>query len=97
MAAHSRPMTDFSGRFFLTRTEILTENSESAASEPPEKRTLLSPDAEKQTHEMAFLYKEVSDRNGLLNFPGFVLLIKLGSGICSAVKLVRTTPIIDVL
>ena len=71
MAAHSRPMTDF----FLTQTEILTENSESAASEPPEKRTRLSPDVEKQGHEKAFLYKKVSDRNGLLNFPGFVLLI----------------------
>ena len=93
MAAHSRPMTDF----FLTQTEILTKNCESAASEPPEKWTPLSPDAEKQGHENAFLYKKVSDRNGLVNFPGFVLLIKLGSGICSAVKLVRTTPIIDML
>ena len=55
MAAHSRPMT---------QAEILTENSESAASEPPEKRIPLSPDAEKQEHEKAILYKEVSDRNG---------------------------------
>ena len=50
MAAHSRPMTDF-----LTQTEILTENSESAASEPPEKPIPLSPDAEKQEHEKASL------------------------------------------
>ena len=92
MAAHSHPMTDF-----LTQTEILTENSESAASKPPEMLSPLSPDAEKQGHEKAFLYKEFCDRNGLLNFPGFILLIKLGSGICSAVKLVRTTPIIDML
>ena len=70
MAAHSRPMTDF-----LTQTEILTENSESAASEPPETRIPLSPDAEKQEREKAILYKEVSDRNGLLNFWSFVLLI----------------------
>ena len=75
MAAHSRPMTDF----FLTQTEILTETSESAASVSPEKLILLSPGAEKQEHEMAILYKEVSHRNGLLNFPGFVLLIKLAT------------------
>ena len=74
MAAHSRPITDF-----LTQTEILTENSESAVTEPPEKRIPLSPDAEKQENEKVILYKEVSDRNGLLNFPGFVLLIKLAS------------------
>ena len=97
MAAHSRLMTDF-----LTRTEILTENSESAAPEPPQNRIPLSPDAEKREREKTILYKEVSDRNDLLNFPGFLLLIKLAScymhsDICSAVKLVRTTPIIDML
>ena len=56
MAAHSHPMTDF-----LTQTEILTENSESAVSEAPEKWIPLSPDAEKQEHEKVILYKEVSE------------------------------------
>ena len=56
MAAHSRPITDF-----LTRTEILTENSESAAPEPPQKQIPLSPDAAKREHENTILYKEVSD------------------------------------
>ena len=56
----------------------------------------LSPDAEKQEHDMAILYKEVSDRNGLLNFPGFMSMIKLATCIVTfLVKLVRTTPIID--
>ena len=74
---------------FLTRTEILTENSESAGPEPPEKRILLSLDAEKQEHEKATLYKEVSDGNGLLNFPGFVLLIKLASCIVTFAQLLN--------
>ena len=84
MAAHSHTMTDF-----LTQTEILNENNESAASEPPEKRILLSSDAEEQEHEKAILYKEVSDRNGLLNFPGFVLLIKLASCIVTFAQLLN--------
>ena len=93
MAAHSRLMTDF-----LTRTEILTENSESAAPEPPQKRIPLSPDAEKREREKTIiLYKEVSDRNDLLNFPDFLLLIKLATCIVTFVQLVRTTPIIDML
>ena len=53
MAAHSSPMTDF-----LTQTETLSENSESAASEPPEKRIPLSSDAEKQEHDKAILLKK---------------------------------------
>ena len=83
MAAHSCLMTDF----FLTQTEILTENSESAASEPPQKRIPLSPDAEKREHEKTILYKEFSDRNDLLNFPGLVLLIKLATYIVTFVQL----------
>ena len=51
MAAHSSPMTDF-----LIQTETLTENSESAASEPPEMRIPMSPDAEKQEHDKAIHY-----------------------------------------
>ena len=37
---------------------------------------------------------EVSDRNGLLNFPGFILMTELATCIVTvAVKLVGTTPI----
>ena len=93
---------------FLTRTETLTENSESAASEQPEKRIPLSSDAEKQEHDRSHVpvslrlrTKEVSYRNGLLNFPGFLSMIKLATYLHSVVtfvvKLVRTTPIIDML
>ena len=88
MTAHSSPMTDI-----LIQSETLTENSESAASEPPEKRIPLSPDTEIQEHDKAILHKEVSDRNGLLSFPGFVGYII----VTFVVKLVRATPIIDML
>ena len=50
MAAHSSPMTDF-----LIQTETLTENSESAASGPPEMQIPMSPDAEKQEHDKEWL------------------------------------------
>ena len=53
---------------FLTQTETLTENGESAASAPPEKQIPLSPDAEKQEHEKAILYKEVFRQEWLAQF-----------------------------
>ena len=59
-------------------------------SEPSENWIPLSPDAEKQEHEKAILYKEVSDRNGLLSFHhGFVLLIKLASCIVTFAQLLN--------
>ena len=42
----------------LTQAELLTENSETAASEPPENRIPLSPDAEKQEHEKARVFPQ---------------------------------------
>ena len=72
----------------------------SAASELPEKLIPLSPDAEKQEHEKAILYKEVFRREWLAQFFWLRFVDKTGfmhSDICSAVKLVRTTPIIEML